>query len=152
MMLFGFAGQLQSVHYPQNWVEVNDYLSSQSDCKALFLPWQQYYALAFNDYLVVGNTASSYFDCEVVSGKNMELGTISSQGGNGEAYDQVENAVISDTLSPEEVAEILKAQGIRFVIYTTDVIGTDPYTYDFLSSSTFQNRLQKEGIYLFEVF
>jgi hypothetical protein len=151
MMLFGFSGQLQTVQYPPEWYEVNTIIKNDSDCRVLFLPWHQYYTLKFNNDLLTGNVASSFFECDVLAGKNMELGSIDSQGGHGEVYDRIENLVANNNGDKEKTVLLLKAEGIKYVIFTDDIQYEDKYLYPFLQSEQLELIYEKEGIYLYQI-
>ena len=155
MMLFGFSGQLKTSMYPESWAEVNNVLKSDKNCRALFLPWHQYYSLKFNNNILTGNASRSYFDCDILNGKNMELGSISSQGGNGEEYDLIEKAVINnkeDKDSADATIEIFKKQGIKYIIFTNDLLSEDIYKYPFLISGHLKRVMYIDDIYLFQIF
>ncbi len=151
MMLFGFAGQLKAVQYPNSWAEVNNVLKQDKNCRALFLPWQQYYSLHFNNEILTANLSRSYFDCDIVQGKNMNLGDVVSQGGNGEEYDVIEREVTNNNTNSDSVIEFLKQKRIRYIIFTDDVIGEDPYRYPFLGSKYLFRVIYSENIYLYRI-
>jgi len=151
MMLFGFAGQLKAVQYPNSWAEVNNVLKQDKNCRALFLPWQQYYSLHFNNEILTANLSRSYFDCDIVQGKNMNLGDVVSQGGNGEEYDVIEREVTNNNTNSDSVIEFLKQKGIKYIVFTDDVIGEDPYRYPFLGSKYLFRVIYSENIYLYRI-
>lgn len=152
MMLFGFAGQLKAVQYPNSWNEVNSVLKQEKNCRALFLPWHEYYSLKFNNDILTGNVSRSYFDCDIVRGQNMELDSIMSQGGNGEEYDIIEKLVIDNKANPDNTLELLKERGIMYVIFTGDIVGEDPYKYPFLGSKYSQKVINNGAIDLYRIF
>jgi hypothetical protein len=152
MMLFGFAGQLQTVQYPKEWAEVNNILKQDQNCKALFLPWHQYYSLKWNDDILTANVSRSYFDCDIVHGKNMELGSIESQGGNGEEYAEIEKLVIDNDANPDSTIEFLRQKGIKYIIYTNDVESEDDLEYPFLGSKYTQKVINRWTIDLYSTF
>ncbi len=143
-MLFGFSGQIKPVFYPHEWSEVNEIFKKDKECKALFLPWHQYYYLKFNNNMLTANTADSYFNCTMVSGKNMEAGTIESQGGNGPEYDIIEPLVMGNDLNADQVVVALKAKGIKYVVFTRDYEANDPFIYPFLKSKGLQKVIHNE--------
>jgi len=154
MMLFGFSNQLKTTEYPSSWAEVNKVLKTDKNCRALFLPWHQYYSLKFNNNILTGNVSRSYFDCDILNGKNMELGIISSQGGNGEEYDLIEKDVINNSEDPDSinsVIDILKKHEVKYVIFTDDLILEDIYRYPFLVSKHLERVVGNDGIYLFKI-
>jgi hypothetical protein len=150
-MLFGLNGQLRAVWYPESWKQANDLLKKDANCKALFLPWHQYYSLKFNDDILSLNTSNRYFDCDVVSGQNMELGSIESQAGNTEEYYEIEKVVTSNESDPEEVVLALKKQGIKWVIFTSDLEGEDAFIYPFVSSNLLRKVSSSKALDLYEV-
>ncbi|MCX6715652.1 MAG: hypothetical protein NT077_01385 [Candidatus Taylorbacteria bacterium] len=152
MMLFGFAGQLKTTQYPNSWAEVNNVLKQDKSCHALFLPWHGYYNLKFNNDILTANIARNYFDCDIIQGRNMELGTISSQGGNGEEYSSVEKMVTDNNANPDATIDLLKQKGIKFIIFTTDIQFEDPYKYPFLGSSLLQEVIHRGDVYLYRIF
>lgn len=151
MMLLGFVGQLHTTYYPESWEKVNGVLATTRDCKAMFLPWQQYYSLSFNYDILTANVSPSYFDCEIVHGKNMGLGSIESQGGHGEEYEVIEKAVTDNEANAEDVVQLLREKGVRYIIFTDDVVAEDQYKYPFLGSSKLTLLLVDKGIYLYRI-
>jgi len=151
MMLFGLYGQIKTVNYPESWKVVNNVLKQDKNCKALFLPWQQYYELKFNDYILTGNTSRNYFDCDIVAGKNMELGSINSQGGNDLEYDLIEKVVMDNKANPDEGVEFLKQKGIKYIIYTDDYVDLDSYKYPFIGSKNLKKVITSDGVYLYRL-
>ena len=151
MMLFGFAGQLKAVQYPQSWSEVNNVLKQDRNCRALFLPWHEYYSLEFNDGILTGVVSRSYFNCDIVEGQNMELGGISSQGGNGDEYNIIEQAVTDNKANPDNTIGLLREKGIKWIIFTNDIAGEDPYKYPFLGSKHSHEVIHHDEIDLYSI-
>jgi len=152
MMLFGFAGQLKTAQYPNSWSEVNNVLKKDKNCRAIFLPWHQYYSLKFNDDILTANVSGNYFDCDIVRGQNMELGSIVSQGGNGPEYDTIEGLVTDNNANPDATIQSLRQMGIKYIIFTSDIAGEDQYGYPFLGSKYSQNVIDRGDILLFSIF
>ncbi len=160
MMLFGFSGQLNTVQYPDSWAQVNSVLKRDKKCRALFLPWHQYYYLKFNDGILTGNVSRNYFDCDIIHAKNVELGSVMNQGDNGEEYDVIDKIVTDNNADPDEVIEILKQKGIRYIIFTDDIEYADPYLYPFLGSKysrdtinkSYPQLIKEKGIYLYSLY
>ncbi len=151
MMLFGLSGQIKTTQYPDSWNEVNNVLREDKNCKALFLPWHQYFSLRFNQDILSANPAGVYFDCGMVQGKNMELGSISSQGGNGEDYETIENVIIDNNANIDNTIKFLREKGIKYIIYTDDIDYEDPYLYPFLKSDHLVEVFHSKGIYLYRI-
>jgi hypothetical protein len=131
---FGLLGQARAVEYPQSWQEMNAILKQDPACKALFLPWHEYYWLAFNDNRLTGNVAPHFFDCEIVSSKDAEIGDVGDQGA-GYAYEALSSAITdNDAQHAEDALIAMKERGIRYVVYTDDIEGLDTFTYPFLDA------------------
>ena len=81
----------------------------------------------------------------------MNLGDVVSQGGNGEEYDAIEKQVINNDTNSDSVIEFLKQKGIKYIIFTDDVIGEDPYRYPFLGSKYLFRVIYSENIYLYRI-
>ncbi len=152
MMLFGMTGQLQTIEYPKGWNEVNNILKEDKNCRALFLPWHQYYSLKFNNDILTANPSQIYFDCNIVSGKNTEIGNIKSQGENGEEYDLIEKTITDNNANPNETIELLKQKGIKYIIFTNDLIKEDSYKYPFLDAKFINVIINKSDIYLYKLY
>jgi len=137
-LFLGLGGQVSPVWYPESWREVDSILAKSSECKAVFLPWHQYYAVSWNNGQLSGNLAMGAFDCEVISGQNTELGNMKAIGDHIANYSAIEKAVTSNAESPErveEAIEALRASGVNYIIATSDLVGRDIYLYPFLQSS-----------------
>lgn len=134
-LLGGFAGQIQPVDYPASWYEVRAMLAGDPACKALFLPWHQYYRLAFNNNLLTANTAPSFFDCVIVSGADAEIGAVGDQGNPDPSYRLIAEAVIDNSPgSVDATLALLRDQGIRYIIFTDDLLAQDTFRYPFLAN------------------
>lgn len=152
MMLFGFAEQLQPVHYPASWEKVNSLLQQTEDCKVLFLPWYGYYSLTHNNRLLTANTAASFFDCQVIQSKSMDMGGIQSQGHEGAEYDAINQIVTDNNRAPNQAILELKQYGFTHIIFTDDVVTEDRFVYPFLESTSLQPVItDNAGVYLYKV-
>ena len=91
LLLFGFRGQVAPVNYPSDWYAVNDYIVRDSGCagNTLFFPWHLYMSFSWLGRIVT-NPAPSFFQCPVVSGSDMEWGSIydNSESPEGRAVEQ----------------------------------------------------------------
>lgn len=134
-MLGGFAGQVKPVDYPVTWYKANEIISKTENCKALFLPWHQYYWLAFNNGMLTANPASRFFDCKIISSKDAEIGNVGDQGNTDASYQAIARVVTSnDPAGNEETLSTFREEGIQYIIVTNDLVGLDPYSYPFLTS------------------
>lgn len=75
----GFAGQMKTADYPADWDEVNMFLNKDSnDFKVLFFPWHQYMNFHWvpNRDKRIANPSQNFFEKDVITGKNVEIGDI----------------------------------------------------------------------------
>jgi hypothetical protein len=152
MMLLGFSGQLKTSQYPESWSEINDVLKQDENCKALFLPWHQYYSLKFNHKILTANPSKKYFDCEIWHSLNMGIGDIKTPEGYSEDYYVIEKAITSNELeSREKTINLLKEYNFKYIIFTDDVIDEDDFTYPFLQSMSLEKVINIDGANLYKI-
>ncbi len=75
----GFAGQIKPTEYPADWHETNNYLNEdKQDFNILFLPWHLYMDFGWinNTNKRIVNPARYFFDKNVISGTNAEIGEL----------------------------------------------------------------------------
>ncbi len=135
--LFGLSGQVQPVWYPTEWSEVDMILKQEENCTAVFLPWHQYYAVAWNNGQLSGNPAQRAFECTVFTSQNTELGSITISTTKTERETAIEASVTSNRTDTEAIARSiaeLRTAGIKYLIVTPDIIGRDIYLYPLLGS------------------
>jgi hypothetical protein len=153
-LFFGLGGQVSSVWYPESWQAVDSILAESSDCKAVFLPWHQYYAVSWNNGQLSGNPGVGAFDCEVISGQNTELGNMKAIGDHIANYSAIETAVTSNAESSKRVGEAIEAlrtSGVKYIITTSDLVGRDIYLYPFLTSPELSRIYEDGEIQLYQV-
>jgi hypothetical protein len=150
-MLGGFWGQVKPVWYPASWEQANAILREDPACKAVFLPWHAYFSLKFNHELLTLSPARDFFSCEIVQSREVELGGIENQGPPDPAYDALEGVITGkDGYSPAQSIELLRAQGIHFVIFAKDIQDSDPWMYSFLDA-TGVYKSEFEGLTLYRL-
>ena len=133
LMLFGFAGQLHAVSYPPSWQRANELISKSPDCRALFLPWYQYYAPSWNNGIIVANPAPAFFDCTMYTSQNAEIGGIVSSGERDALYRQLEKGITATSSTDTEAfVTFLKKDGIRYIVYDRSRAGSASPAYPFL--------------------
>jgi hypothetical protein len=153
-LLFGLGGQVTPVWYPASWQEVDALLAREPDCKAVFLPWHQYYSNAWNDDRLSANPGVSSFACEVVAGHNTELGDLQDIAPHIDKYDSIAAAVTSNKSTPERVAQALDAlreAEIAFIIVAHEIEDEDIYRYPFLASPELEERYTSSEISLYRL-
>lgn len=75
----GFAGQIKPTDYPGDWYETNNYINKdKQDFKILFFPWHLYMDFGWvnNTNKRIVNPARYFFDKEVISGTNAQIGDL----------------------------------------------------------------------------
>ncbi len=166
MSLWGLGSQVSVRDYPAGWYEVREYLSAYSapsttssiaveGCRALFLPWHQYYPQRHAGNQLIANAAKRVFPCEILMGENTELSGIGSSLSDP-AYQDLERFMTSNNpdLASEDVREgiaMLQARGVTHVIMATDYRNRDVYQYPFLADKVFREVLRTDDIILYEV-
>jgi hypothetical protein len=73
LFFWGFNGQFQSINYPTDWYQINDFLKKDQDnFQILFLPWHQYFRFKFTNKVHV-NPALVFFERKTIQGDNIEF-------------------------------------------------------------------------------
>lgn len=81
-MLFGFAGQLRNIQYPDEYHQVNSHLRERAQEDALLvLPWHGYMQVSWAGRSL-SNPAPFFFQGPIVYGDNIELGQVYSDSTN----------------------------------------------------------------------
>lgn len=161
-MFWGFNGQVKTVWYPQEWQKVNEILKientkppiSDNGCRALTLPWHQYYSVAFNENKLSYNLSHNYFNCDIIAGHNTELWGIKSIAGTINNYQEIEKFVTSNNPNSqkiEEGLEMLKSNGIQYIILIKNAAGSDLYKYPFLKSLKMEKVNTSGAIVLYKI-
>jgi hypothetical protein len=150
-MLFGFSGQLRPVWYPEEWRVADTILARDPNCSAIFLPWHEYYTPNFNGRVLTANPAAQYFDCKIFSAKNAEIGGVGVPAGEGSQYRNLESVVTANFTDPDAAVRALKAEGVRWIIFTPDLLREDPYRYRFLDSKMLEKTFVSPPLVLFKI-
>ncbi|OGY41179.1 MAG: hypothetical protein A2Y82_01905 [Candidatus Buchananbacteria bacterium RBG_13_36_9] len=151
-MLGGFARQLQPAWYPKSWDQVNQLLrEDKTDYKILFLPWHQYLSLKFNHNLITANPAKAFFDQPIIQSENMEVNNILTQS-TDTTYQKINDLILNpNNLESEIIVAGLKAEHIKYIIFTQDLIAEDNLKYDFIESPGVSEILSSPEIKLFSL-
>jgi hypothetical protein len=150
-MLGGLSWQIKPVWYPVEWSQVNEILSDEDNCIAIFLPWHQYYELEFNNRLLTGNVASKYFDCEIISSVDAEIGKVGYASNKTGKYYEIANAITNNKADPNDTVLLLNESGAKYVIFTPDISSHDPYLYNFLNSKLLDKIYENSSITLYKL-
>jgi len=120
LMLWGAAGQLQSVDYPASWYQLDQKLSALAPAPAsdrpdtLILPWHQYMYLDFARR-TVANPAANFFSRPVITSNDPELPGVPPPSDNSIATLVQEN-VINRRFFEDNAGIRLSALGVHFIV------------------------------------
>src|SRR5439155_16778456 len=73
--------RLRPIHFPSEWSAADRSMTAQGGGRMLFLPWHLYISLSFTHYRVA-NPAPWFFSVPVLSGDDVEVGSIRTQSVN----------------------------------------------------------------------
>lgn len=143
LLLSGFNNQVKPTQYPNDWYEVNSYITNNSkvvtsnfqkcDGNILFLPWHMYMSFNWTGN-IVANPASLFFNCPTITGTNMEWGGIYDnsmdpkgrvvmewlkKGGNTDFFDNrelnIKHVILAKELDWQDYLWIEKLPNIKLV-------------------------------------
>ncbi len=152
-LLFGFAGQVHPVPYPNDWKSVDRIISQgnpKCDASTLFLPWHMYMSFSWMRE-VVQNPANQFFSCPVLQGANIEWDGIYDNSGNPTSL-AVEQWIVSKGLAPQVL--LGQAPSIGYIIVAKDAdwneyswVGTLPHVHLVFDGPTLRlYRLDKNSL------
>ena len=145
----GFAGQLKAADYPDDWYEVNELLSKdERDFNVLFFPWHQYMNFHWvpNKDKRIGNPAQNFFDKEIITGKNVEIGEIYRQMYSPEQL--YIDFLIKEKDNIKNFGELIAPLNIKYILLTKEV---DYKKYFFLfNQSDLELDRETENFYVFK--
>jgi len=117
LMFGGFAGQIQVSQIPPGWFTVRDMIrhDPEQSARTLFLPWHQYLPTHFTQDRVVQNPAPWFFGPHILSGDNVEKGSIYTKSTRPESK-LVERYIVQDRPSSGRLSWALNRLGVTYVI------------------------------------
>lgn len=130
----GFAGQIKPTDYPSDWYETNNFLNEdKQDFKILFLPWHQYMNFGWvnNTNKRIANPARNFFDKDVISGTNAEIGKIYRESNTPEQV--YIDSVLDKRNNITNFGELISILNVKYVILTKE---SDYKKYFFLFNQT----------------
>lgn len=130
----GFAGQIKPTDYPSDWYEINNFLNEEKqDFKILFLPWHKYMDFGWinNTNKRIANPARYFFDKEVISGINDEIGTIYREVNSPEQV--YIDSLLDKRDNITDFGELISILNVKYVILTKE---SDYKKYFFLFNQT----------------
>jgi hypothetical protein len=146
--MFGFHNQLQPTDYPADWYEIKEYLGEdEEDFNILFLPWHLYMDYSWIPQPVqrAGNVPPAFFGQSVISGDNIEMGTIYTESANPvSAYISF---LLRNSAGINNFGELVSPLNVKYVVLVNEA---DYQDYDFLHrQDDLSVTMAKDGITLF---
>ena len=130
----GFAGQIKPTDYPDDWYETNNYLNKdKQDFKILFFPWHLYMDFGWvnNTNKRIVNPARYFFDKEVISGTNAQIGDLYREVNTPEQV--YIDSLLDKRDNITDFGELISILNVKYVILTGE---SDYKKYFFLFSQT----------------
>lgn len=126
-MLWGGAGQLRPVDYPQEWYTLNQKLkdNGESGKFILFLPWHMYAPYSFSNNRIIASPAEKFFEVPVLMSDDPEYADMM-PGRQNNVKQHVAELL---RYPPENLAENLRSLNISHVILAKE---QDWQDYSFL--------------------
>jgi len=145
----GFAGQIKATDFPKDWYEANEFLNNdKDDFRVLFFPWHLYMDFHWvpNKDKRIANPAPHFFDKEVISAKNIEVGLIYTQVYT--PYQLYIDHLLRKKNEITNFGELASVLGVKYILLTKEV---DYKNYFFLfNQSDLELVLETENFYVFE--
>ncbi len=145
----GFAGQIKPTDYPSDWYETNNFLNQdKQDFKILFLPWHWYMNFGWinNTNKRIANPARNFFDKEVISGENAEIGGINSEVNTPEQV--YIDSLLAKRDNITDFGELVSILNVKYIILTKE---SDYKKYFFLFNQTDLDLVKEtETLYVFK--
>jgi hypothetical protein len=145
----GFAGQIKPTDYPKDWYEVNEYLNKdEQDFNLLFLPWHMYLDFKWipNRDKRIANPAEHFFDKQIISGKNIEIGGIYRQVNTPEQL--YIDFLLRNRGKITNLGELLALLNVKYVLLTKEA---DYKRYFFLFNQSDLTLVKEtENFYVFK--
>jgi hypothetical protein len=102
--------------------------------------------------VLAGSTAPVYFDCDMITAANAEIGGVGyGIKANDPIYQAIARSIISNTSLPDTTIKLFASYGVRYIIFTPDESHNDPYKYPFLDSLMLEKVLETPTLVLFKV-
>ncbi|HLC89564.1 MAG TPA: hypothetical protein VJG65_01240 [Patescibacteria group bacterium] len=149
----GFSRQLKPAWYPLSWFSANDFFNQdKSEFEILILPWHQYLSFDFNQKLIIQNPVKEFFDHEVISGENMEIGGIYSQA-SAPKVQKIENILLkTNDLKTDEVVARLREEGIKYILHFNEFKTVDEsIVFNFNASRLLKKALDLPELTIYEI-
>ncbi len=130
----GFVGQIKPTDYPSDWYETNNFLNEdKQDFKILFFPWHQYMDFGWvnGTNKRIANPAGNFFDKDVITGKNTEIGKIYREVNTPEQV--YIDSLLDKRGNITDFGELISILNVKYIILTRE---SDYKNYFFLFNQT----------------
>jgi hypothetical protein len=145
----GFAGQIKPTDYPNDWYETNNYLNGdKQDFKILFFPWHGYMDFKWinNTNKRIANPSGHFFDKEVISGTNAEIGDLYREVNTPEQV--YIDSLLDKRDNITDFGELISILNVKYVLLTNE---SDYKKYFFLFNQTDLELVkQTKNLYVFK--
>lgn len=145
----GFAGQIKPTDYPRDWYETNNFLNEdEQDFKILFLPWHGYMDFKWvnNTQKRIANPARNFFDKEIISATNVEIGQIYRQDNSPDQL-YIDGLLINSG-NITNFGELISILNVKYILLTKEI---DYKKYFFLFNQTDLKLIKEtENLYIFK--
>ncbi len=111
-MFFGYSGQLHPSAYPADWYAVQARLSESND-RALFVPWRGYLLADFAGTQRISNPARAFFGSDVIVATTIDNSYIDDQLS---PWDQVVFRLVHNVQSFSELRRVFVQTDVRYII------------------------------------
>ncbi len=147
--LNGFTGQIKPTDYPEDWYETNNYINEdKQDFKILFFPWHLYMDFGWvnNTNKRIANPARYFFDKEVISGTNAQIGDLYREVNTPEQV--YIDSLLDKRDNITDFGELISILNVKYVILTGE---SDYKKYFFLFNQTDLELVkQTKNFFIFE--
>ena len=113
----GFNTEIKPCDFPEDWYEVKKLIESdKEDFKVLFLPWHLYmdFKWVCNKDKRIANPAPSFFSKDVISGKNIEIGSIYSQIHS--PYQEYMASILKNKDCIRDFGRLVSFMGVKYIV------------------------------------
>lgn len=130
-IFWGAAGQLKPRQYPAGWYRLNDRLGAQAQTHTIFLPWHQYMSFDFSGR-IIANPAKNFFDAQVITSQDPELGAIKPAPTNG-IQTKAQRLFGEKNVKKRDITTELAAMNVKYLILAK---AHDYRQYDYLNHTS----------------
>jgi len=132
-LIWGTYKQLKTTNYPASWSEANTILTQDtSNFNVLVFPWHRYMSFGFSNGRVIENPTSIFFTKPIISGDNMEMGSIYTQSVSHRS-EFIKNEVLDKKDSISNLGDKMLGFNVKYILLLKEA---DWLEYGFISHQT----------------